>query len=302
MDMPHIAPLQAIGLKPSTFPLVRSAGIAEGWNASAEMIDVPDGFRHEVEAADADAVVWVRSETGAIRRFVDGRPGCGVDASAESFAVLRHAGHQSLVSEGAVRLGCLSPRPEFLRSVRQQVLARDVAAADAPQVCTHDLAFRQMADAYLARAFEDDDPPLAIEMDARALVMAIHLLRRGGERATAEKVAVAAPAKGGLAPKVRRRVEVYVEDHLAGPIRLQDLADAAGLSPFHFNRAFKRSLGLTPVGYVQDRRVERAKTLLKAARTQVIEVAAAVGYQDPTHFAALFRRHTGMSPSRFRAG
>ena len=299
MDTLHGAPMLGLNLGPASYPTVRSAGIVEGWNASAMMIDVPDGFRREIEPADDDTVVWIRSKTGAIRHFVDGLPACGVDASAGSFAVLHHAGRQSCVSEGAVQVARLSPKPDFLRSVAQQVQAPG-DADDASKVCTRDLAFRQMADAYLARAFEDGDPPLAIEMDARALVMAIHLMRRGGDRATPETVS--GPAKGGLAPKAKRRVEAYVEDHLAEAIRLQDLADAAGLSPFHFNRAFKRSLGLTPVGYVQDRRIARAKTLLKAPRTQVIEVAAAVGYQDPTHFAALFRRHTGMSPSRFRAG
>ena len=105
-------------------------------------------------------------------------------------------------------------------------------------------------------------------------------------------------ARGGLAGWQRKRVLEYIEEHLSETISLSTLSAVAQLSPYHFARAFKQSLGMPPHRFHMNRRVERAKVLLPD-RT-VTEVALAVGYAETSSFSSGFRRATGMSPTEFR--
>lgn len=107
-------------------------------------------------------------------------------------------------------------------------------------------------------------------------------------------------ARGGLAGWQRERVLEYIEEHLSETITLSMLSALAQLSPYHFARAFKKTLGVPPHRYHMNRRVERAKVLL--ADRSVTEVALAVGYAETSSFSSGFRRATGMSPTEFRRG
>ena len=72
------------------------------------------------------------------------------------------------------------------------------------------------------------------------------------------------------------------------------------MSPYHFAKAFKTATGLPPHQFIIRERIERAKSLLKASRTPVSEVAALVGYQTPSRFSQLFKRQVGVTPGLFR--
>lgn len=111
---------------------------------------------------------------------------------------------------------------------------------------------------------------------------------------------VTAPARHALAPVRLRRVLDHIEARLAEPLRLADLAGVAGLSRFHFSRAFQNAMGEPPLTYVARRRLEVAKRLLRGADIALSEVAQRAGYTSPSHFAVSFRRHMGQTPSAFR--
>jgi AraC family transcriptional regulator len=115
--------------------------------------------------------------------------------------------------------------------------------------------------------------------------------------------AIATPSKAGsrLSPRQIRAVQSYVDEHLDQSIALAGLAAAAGLSSFHFLRAFKQSLGVTPGQYVLDRRMERARFLLKSSKLSVAEVGFSVGFDYSSHFTRAFRRAVGTVPSMFRS-
>jgi AraC family transcriptional regulator len=108
--------------------------------------------------------------------------------------------------------------------------------------------------------------------------------------------------RGGLAGWQQRKLTDYVEDRLAEPITLADLAGIAQLSPFHFARAFKQSFGLPPHRYHMGRRIERAKTLLENPARSVTEIAAVTGFAETSSFTAAFRRSVGMTPTDYRRG
>ena len=74
------------------------------------------------------------------------------------------------------------------------------------------------------------------------------------------------------------------------------------LSPGHFSHAFRQATGVAPHRYVLERRVERAKTLLRDSDMPIIEIAHLVGCSSHSHFSVLFNRITGMTPRQFRTG
>ena len=105
---------------------------------------------------------------------------------------------------------------------------------------------------------------------------------------------------GGLAPWQQSAVTAYIEEHLADQIPLAVLARLVRLSPHHFCRAFKQSLGLPPHRYHVARRVDRAKDLLEQTDMSITRIGVALGFGETSAFTAAFHRVAGMSPSRFR--
>ncbi len=101
----------------------------------------------------------------------------------------------------------------------------------------------------------------------------------------------------GLAPAIKRRVSEYIDSHLGENISLESMAELAGLSVYHFSRAFRQSTGLAPHGYLLQRRIEHATHLLSRTELPLSEIALAVGFSDHSHFARHFRRFTGTTPS-----
>ena len=108
------------------------------------------------------------------------------------------------------------------------------------------------------------------------------------------------PARHALAPVRLRRVLDHMEASLAEPVSLASLAEVAGLSRFHFNRAFRAAMGEPPLAYLGRRRLEAAKRLLRTGDQPLRDVASLSGFTSPSRFAEQFRRHTGVTPSDYR--
>ncbi|MDQ1815736.1 AraC family transcriptional regulator [Massilia sp. CCM 9210] len=106
--------------------------------------------------------------------------------------------------------------------------------------------------------------------------------------------------RGGLAPLVRRRLADYIEQHLAQPVTLGELAQLACMSEFHLARMFRVSFGMPPSSWVAQRRIERARALLKAGKLPLQQIAAACGYADLSHFSHRFSKAVGAPPGRYR--
>lgn len=96
------------------------------------------------------------------------------------------------------------------------------------------------------------------------------------------------------------RVTDLVESTLPRPPSLRDMADVAALSPFHFQRAFQATTGLSPHAYVMARRMERARRLLARPGMRVADVAARLGFSDLSHFRRSFRRQFNATPGTLR--
>ncbi len=103
----------------------------------------------------------------------------------------------------------------------------------------------------------------------------------------------------GLAPWQVRRLAEVIEDRLGGELRLSALARECGLSISHFSRSFKRSFGVPVYRFVIQRRVERAKLLMKTSTMSLTEVALQSGFSDQASFCRAFSQSAGISPRRW---
>ncbi|MFI1722632.1 helix-turn-helix domain-containing protein [Streptomyces sp. NPDC020489] len=92
----------------------------------------------------------------------------------------------------------------------------------------------------------------------------------------------------------------HIEEHLAGPLNVPDVARAAGVSHTHLTRLFREDTGQTVVGYIRHRRMERARHLLIASTLAIPAIAAAVGIGDLQAFNKTCRRELGASPRAVR--
>jgi AraC family transcriptional regulator len=131
--------------------------------------------------------------------------------------------------------------------------------------------------------------------EAPTVVLAHELLRLDGGAPTPKST-----SRGGLAGWQQKRVASFIDGHLAQNVSLGELAQLAGLSPYHFLRSFKQSFGEPPHRYQVGRRIERAQELLANPRMSVTEIALDVGFATTSAFSATFHRIIGRTPSRYR--
>ncbi|HLZ29941.1 MAG TPA: AraC family transcriptional regulator [Chloroflexota bacterium] len=97
-----------------------------------------------------------------------------------------------------------------------------------------------------------------------------------------------------------RRARDHIDSHYVDALELDQLAQVAGVSKFHFARSFKATYGETPIRYLTRRRVERAQDLLRAANLTVTEICLEVGFASPGSFSMRFRQVVGETPTAYR--
>ncbi len=132
-------------------------------------------------------------------------------------------------------------------------------------------------------------------LDSLATVLAVQLLRNYGTTSTQLPT-----YEGGLPTYQLNQVLDYIDAGLAGELKLADLAELLGMSPFHFGRMFKQSMGISPHQYVIKQRLERAKHLLKHSDQAIIDIALECGFNSHSHLSKQFRKVMGVSPRTFR--
>lgn len=186
---------------------------------------------------------------------------------------------------------------DLVRAVCQQMYERDISdvllqdklKADDPQV--YRLAMG------LAREAANEEPGSGLLVDSLSCQLAVHLLRRHTEVNFTEL-----HPDHGMSKSLLSRIDGFVTDRIETSLSLQDLADAVGLSRYHFARRFREATGRTPHEYVMHKRVEAAKGMLARQRwLSLAQVAAACGFSDQSHLTRVFRAHVGTTPGRFRS-
>ncbi len=95
-------------------------------------------------------------------------------------------------------------------------------------------------------------------------------------------------------------VTEYINTNLHRNVTVSELAQAAGYSPDHFTKIFKRFFGCLPLKYVANVKLERAKKRLRETRLPITSIAEELGFCDASHFGRFFKKRTGSSPAQYR--
>jgi AraC family transcriptional regulator len=187
------------------------------------------------------------------------------------------------------------------QSLLMRVVEEDFNASSAPELLDpigrRDPALSPLG-LSIAREVEGPGPPSALLVDSLGCAVAVNLVRGWSnlDKRSRNQVNNA----GQLAPwQIKRAIE-WLAGSLSEEIRLADLARETCLSSFYFARAFKASTGVPPHRYLVQLRITKARELLEATNLPIGEIAAQVGYDDPSYLARLFRREVGLAPSAYR--
>lgn len=106
--------------------------------------------------------------------------------------------------------------------------------------------------------------------------------------------------RGQLSHCYRRRLQEQIEAALSQPLTLADMASWVNLSPYHFARLFRATFGCAPYQYVQERRLLRARDLLRQPGIKITAIALECGFGDPSQFSRAFKARFGVTPTAYR--
>lgn len=121
-----------------------------------------------------------------------------------------------------------------------------------------------------------------------------------GYRATSAPETAADADNNGALAQTGTKLDAmldFIDANLAEPLRLEALAARAGASRAHFVRRFRRLTGFSPHRYLTQRRIEKAKELLRGSRRNLADIALDVGFGNQSHFTQVFHQNTGMTPA-----
>lgn len=181
----------------------------------------------------------------------------------------------------------------FIQSVARDINANPDCLELIPEFRTRDPQIESIGMMLLSELKENLGSRLYIE--SLANVLAVHLLR---QYCVKPRLAI---YEGGLPERQLLQVVEYINEYLDRDIKLADLAQLLGISPFHFSRLFKQSLGIPPYQYLLQQRIERAKQLLKQKERSIMDIAFLCGFNSHSHLSKQFRQLTGMTPKAYRA-
>ena len=92
-----------------------------------------------------------------------------------------------------------------------------------------------------------------------------------------------------------------MEQNLKENLRFEQLAELANMSPTSLRRAFQHSFSCSPMGYLQELRIQQAMLLLASPDLSITEIANSVGYNDSSYFSRVFKQETGETPKVYRS-
>lgn len=267
-------------------------GLDERWNMP--------GARHR--RAIAKDTVFEGVDHYVLTYHVGGATARRSDPAASGIAMTGAVSLQSpqspatVSSDGVVEYAHLYFKQSLLCEVFDE-LAQDGVAEPSDFFGLLDTPLAQDIEAYLQRAADRDDPATALEMDNRAYLIALGILR------VAEKSGMVIALRNNLVERTDlKRVLRTIDEQMAEPLRLTDLASLVDMSPFHFARVFRDHVGEPPAQYVQRRRTERAIDLIRETGLPLSEIAYRTGFSSQSHMTRRVKETTGQTPRQVRTG
>ncbi|PSL40350.1 AraC family transcriptional regulator [Planomicrobium soli] len=99
-----------------------------------------------------------------------------------------------------------------------------------------------------------------------------------------------------------QQISEWIDVHFTEEVTLSSLAETTHSSPYHLQRSFKKVTGISPLVYLQQKRLEKAAQELTSTSRSVTEIGRAAGFSNTPYFITLFKKKTGQTPAQFRKG
>jgi AraC family transcriptional regulator len=298
MKYPHSIPLWRTNgeLLPGNVPSrIVLSSVGTKWNdvvveqhhvPSSELADVTYK-RHVVVINIGHSTTWEFKKEGRFRRFFKARGAISFFPSHQPFS-----GRLKVARGVFTNVLFLALDPVFVRRVAEGLELDSDRIELVEQRRSTDPALRHIALA-LRAGVQSGDALDRMYGEALSTALGVHLLREYG-------AAVLGPKRqyGGLPREKLVRAVEYIQDQLDTDLTVSGIAQAVGLSPYHFTRLFKESTGQSPYRYVVEARVRKAKELLTTGKFTISEAAYRVGFVDQSHLTRHFKRIFGLPPKR----
>lgn len=267
----------------SSEPRAVGGAIIQRWERSSRRMNQPPLAHHYlVVHLGGDKRVTRSRRTQTIVR----------DVPAGAMSTIEAGSSYRWTTEGPVAFGHIYLEPGYFSQTIGEQFGIDPAKVTlAEDFGQFDPLLGQLLEA-LVRAVEDDD--LSLMQQEAQLETALHRLfeRQIG--------LFGKQAKLIISPSSVMRVKDFIGDNLRAQLTLDDLAELAGYSRFHFARGFKAATGMPPYAYILRARIALACRLLGEGQLPAHAVALASGFASHPQFASRFRQLTGVSPSAYR--
>lgn len=229
-------------------------------------------------------------------RLVQGRGGKTFEgAILPGFSLLMPAGHDSIWEGNPAPSARLRIPASLMATAADQVGYRSTSQVELRNVFeARDPIVSRVAQILLEELERPAHPAQALIVDQASALLATHLLRSYNGFDVLERLDL--PSLGAV--EITRLI-AFIEDNIDRTIALAELAALVNVDRFHFTRLFKRATGVTASSFVEQRRIQRAQSLILETDIPLSQIALMVGFADQSHFTRRFHRHVGSTPGAF---
>ena len=147
----------------------------------------------------------------------------------------------------------------------------------------------------ILEALESKKLGFEVMFESLARVFLIKLIQKYGDQGIHEY-----NTQGGLSSQQYKNVLDFIKGKYGQSITLEDLSSEASISPNHFSKLFKSTIGSSPMQFVMSYRIEQAKKLISNSELSLVEIAQKCGFSDQAHLSRSFKSKFGKSPKSFR--
>lgn len=267
----------------TTAPRTLGGAIIQRWEGSARQMNQPPLDHH-----------YLVVHLGGDKRVTRTHAGRSLvrDVRNGSFSAIAAGSAYRWRTAGPIAFGHVYLEPDWFARTIGEGLDQDHARIDLhEEVGTFDPLIGQLLSAIVRASATDDVATMQQEAALETLLLRLFERQSNAARLD-ERVRISVASV--------RRVCDFIAANLDHALTLDELAQVAGYSRFHFVRGFRAATGMPPYAYLLHQRIARACEMLGERGVPIAAIAAATGFATHAQFSSRFRQMTGVAPTAFR--